>query len=73
MAYWSGCGAVSAAAARRRSGPAAIPMFTLDQFRRLAFLEGRWTGNGPNGASFFEEDAFVDTATLRSTRYADAC
>ncbi|WP_202841453.1 hypothetical protein [Luteimonas saliphila] len=48
-------------------------MFTLDQFRRLAFLEGRWTGNGPNGASFFEEDAFVDTATLRSTRYADAC
>ncbi|TYT26782.1 hypothetical protein FZO89_11210 [Luteimonas viscosa] len=47
-------------------------MFTLDQFRQLAFLQGRWTGDGPDGTPFFEEYAFVDASTLRSTRYADA-
>jgi hypothetical protein len=47
-------------------------MFDLDQFNRLAFLEGRWIGTGPDGVPFHEEYAFTAPGTLTCTRHASA-
>ena len=45
-------------------------MFTPADFRQLQFLEGRWSGTGPDGKAFYEHYDFADDATFRSRRYA---
>ncbi|MDH5831007.1 hypothetical protein QFW80_10820 [Luteimonas sp. M1R5S18] len=47
-------------------------MFSLEQFHRLAFLEGRWIGTAPDGAEFHEEYAFTAPGALACTRHATA-
>lgn len=37
----------------------------------LAFLEGRWSGTGPDGKTFFEQYDFPSAGTMRSRRFAD--
>lgn len=46
--------------------------FAAADFARLSFLEGRWTGTGPDGSVFFDIYDRPDAVTLRSRRYADA-
>ena len=44
-------------------------MFTSDDFKQLAFLEGRWQGTDPAGKAFFEQYDFADASTFRSQRF----
>jgi hypothetical protein len=46
--------------------------FTVEDFGHLRFLEGRWTGQAPDGSAFHEEYDFPDATTMRSRRFADA-
>ena len=50
----------------------ATPMFTEEAMTSLKFLEGRWSGEAPDGSVFFEEYDFPDASTMRSRRYGDA-
>jgi hypothetical protein len=38
----------------------------------LKFLEGRWSGKGPDGSTFYEEYSFANATTFLSRRYSDA-
>jgi hypothetical protein len=38
--------------------------YTLDDFRRLRWLDGRWRGLLPNGGSFFEQYRVIDDSTI---------
>ena len=44
-------------------------MFSLDDFGKLQFLEGRWKGQSPDGRDFFEEYDRPDQRTFRSRRF----
>ena len=61
-------------AARAQSAPApaapAARRWTLEQFRSLRWLEGRWRGQLPNGGFFYEERAFTDDLTLATRTFA---
>jgi len=50
----------------------AAGMFTEEAITSLKFLEGRWSGEAPDGSLFFEEYDFPDASTMRSRRYGDA-
>ncbi|MDP3493468.1 MAG: hypothetical protein Q8R82_10155 [Hyphomonadaceae bacterium] len=43
--------------------------YTQGDIAKLAFLEGRWQGAGPDGAPFYEQYDFPTPATLRSQRF----
>lgn len=47
-------------------------VFTQGAMDHLRFLEGRWSGNAPDGTIFFEAYDRQDANTLRSSRYKDA-
>jgi hypothetical protein len=47
-------------------------MFTVSDFTHLRFLEGRWIGQGPDGADFYEKYSFPSETEMRADRYADA-
>ena len=47
-------------------------MFSLDDFGKLQFLEGRWKGQGPDGKEFFEQYDRPDLRTFRSRRFGSA-
>jgi len=49
-----------------------VSMFNNESIRALRFLEGRWSGQAPDGSAFFEEHDFPDVSTMRSRRYRDA-
>ena len=44
-------------------------MFSLDDFGKLQFLEGRWKGQSADGKDFYEEYDRPDQRTFRSRRY----
>ncbi len=46
-----------------------LRMFTLDDFKQLKFLEGRWQGTDPKGSVFYEQYDFPDPVNLRSLRF----
>ena len=46
-------------------------MFEPSALDDLQFLEGRWTGTGPDGKPFYEAYRRVDANTLVSERYED--
>ena len=52
------------------SAPAAA--FTLDDFRRLHWLNGRWRGFMPDGKSFYEQYRLLNDSTLLMTGYRDS-
>ena len=45
---------------------------TVDQFRSLAWLEGRWRGTLADTAPFFERYSFLDDSTIGTWNYADS-
>ncbi len=47
-------------------------MFDEKAFAQLRFLEGRWTGKGPDGKPFFELYDFPNAHTMRSQRFDSA-
>lgn len=47
-------------------------MFSLDEFARLQFLEGRWKGQAADGKDFYEEYDRPDQRTFRSRRFTSA-
>jgi len=47
-------------------------MFNADEFAKLQFLEGRWRGEAPDGAEFFEEYDRPEPALFRSRRFTSA-
>ena len=47
-------------------------MFSLDDFAKLRFLQGRWKGTNPDGKEFFEEYAQPEPGVLQSRRYDSA-
>lgn len=55
----------------RRATPAAVRT-TIDQFRQLRWIEGRWRGAESGGAPFFEAYRFVDDSTIQQYTYADS-
>jgi hypothetical protein len=44
-------------------------MFSLDDFAKLHFLEGRWKGQSADGKDFYEEYDRPDQRTFRSRRF----
>ena len=59
------------ALAHAQESPANSAPFSHADFMQLAFLEGRWSGAGPDGTVFFEHYDFSDAMTFRSRRYPD--
>ena len=47
-------------------------MFSLDDFGKLQFLEGRWQGQNSDGKAFYEQYDRPDQRTFRSRRFSDA-
>jgi len=47
-------------------------MFSLDDFDKLRFLQGRWQGVSPDHKEFFEEYARPEPGVLHSRRYDSA-
>jgi hypothetical protein len=47
-------------------------MFTEQDIGKLAFLVGRWSGQGPDGSTFYEEYSWSRPTQLRSQRYKDS-
>lgn len=47
-------------------------MFSIEEFARLAFLSGRWKGEGPDGKPFYEEYDRPEQHVFRSRRFGDA-
>lgn len=47
-------------------------MFSAQDFDRLRFLEGRWSGKMPDGSPFYEAYDFPSRSKMRSRRYPDA-
>lgn len=60
------------APAQAQENRAARAPFSHADFMQLAFLEGRWSGTGPDGKAFFEHYDFSDAMTFRARRYPDA-
>ena len=52
---------------------AAVPgHYTLDDFQRLRWIEGRWQGFMPNGGKFYESYAFTNDSTIEMRAYKDS-
>lgn len=47
-------------------------MFSVDDFARLRFLEGRWRGEAPDGTPFHEQYDHPAPDVYRSRRFSDA-
>jgi hypothetical protein len=45
---------------------------TATQFHALRWLEGRWRGERPDAAPFYEEYVFLDDSTLATRTFADS-
>jgi hypothetical protein len=61
--------ALTRAATAQQQPPLRI---TADQFRSLRWLEGRWRGQAPDGAPFYEAYAFLDDSTIAIRSFADS-
>lgn len=46
--------------------------FTSADFRRLAWLHGRWRGFMPDGRAFFEQYAWANDSTIEMRAFADS-
>jgi hypothetical protein len=46
--------------------------YTLDDFRRLRWLEGRWRGFMPDGSSFYEQYRFLNDSTIEMRNFSDS-
>jgi hypothetical protein len=53
-------------------GPVVAGKFTLDEFRRLRWLDGRWRGFMPDGNKFYEEYQVRDDSTIVKYGFADS-
>lgn len=47
-------------------------VFTESDMAKLDFLVGRWSGQAPDGSTFYEEYSQPEPKLLRSRRYKDA-
>ncbi len=54
------------------NAPSKPPRFDTNQFAQLRFLEGRYSGVGPDGRTFHDEYLFTAPDRLVSNRHADA-
>ena len=57
---------------RMARGGAAPVSVTAVEFAGLRWLEGRWIGTEPDGASFYEGYRFADDSTITTVNYADS-
>lgn len=46
--------------------------FTLDDFRRLHWIAGRWRGTMPDGKSFYEQYRVVNDSTIEMSGHTDS-
>ncbi len=46
-------------------------MFTESSMENLSFLEGKWSGEAPDGTNFYESYVWQGPGILQSTRYSD--
>lgn len=55
------------------SGPAVqAGTYTLDDFRRLRWIEGQWRGFMPDGNKFYERYHFLDDSTIAMHSFPDS-
>ncbi|WP_106515611.1 hypothetical protein [Allosphingosinicella deserti] len=47
-------------------------VLTVEDLNKLSFLIGRWSGNAPDGRTFYEEYSRPEPTLMRSQRYKDA-
>jgi hypothetical protein len=54
--------------------PAEVPAMaaTVDQFKSLKWLEGRWRGTRSDSGAFFEEYRFINDSTIATVNFADS-
>ena len=52
--------------------PVVAGTFTLDDSRRLRWLDGRWRGFEPNGNKFYEEYRWLNDLTIAMHAYSDS-
>lgn len=60
--------AATAVAAQEAPTPAPV---TREEFRSLAWLEGRWVGSGGGYDAFYEAYRFLNDSTIEQTTYPD--
>jgi hypothetical protein len=62
----------TAVVARPPVTPAVPGHYTLDDFRRLRWIEGRWQGFMPDGGKFYERYTFVNDSTIAMHAFKDS-
>jgi len=60
------------ASAASTAPPAGAGKFTLEDFRRLRWIEGRWRGFQPDGKTFYEQYRFVNDSTILMRAFPDS-
>jgi hypothetical protein len=61
----------SSAAARDTTAVVA-GVFTVDDFRRLRWMDGRWRGFMADGKTFYEQYRIIDDSTIAMAAFADS-
>lgn len=61
----------AAAAANAAVSTAVAGKYTLDDFRRLRWIDGRWRGFMPDGNTFYEQYRFVNDSTIAMHAFPD--
>src|SRR5688572_9587455 len=62
----------SASAARDVTPVVAVPHYTLADFQRLRWLDGRWRGFQPDGKTFYEQYRVLNDSTIAMVGFADS-
>lgn len=58
--------------AARDSTPAVAGQYTLADFQRLRWLDGRWRGFQPDGKTFYEQYRVLNDSTIVMVGFADS-
>jgi hypothetical protein len=62
----------TAASVATAPAPVVAGTFTLDDFRRLRWLDGRWRGFQPDGNKFYEQYRWLNDSTMAMHAYSDS-
>lgn len=65
-------GALDSASVARDATPVAAGQYTLADFQRLRWLDGRWRGFQPDGKTFYEQYRVLNDSTIVMVGFADS-
>src|SRR5688500_10516683 len=63
---------VDSASAARDVTPVVAGQYTLADFQRLRWLDGRWRGFQPDGKTFYEQYRVLNDSTIAMVGFADS-